>query len=179
MIWFTADTHFNHDNILRYCNRPFDTVEEMDEKIISNWNSIVSEDDTIYHLGDFCFGNTNKYLSRLRGNIIRLKGSHDKDIQQPYMIVIEPEGLKDEYGNQRTIVLCHYALRVWEKSHYASYHLFGHSHGKLPPMGLSFDVGIDSNNFFPYSLADIETKMSALKPILDFRKNRKYKNDSI
>jgi calcineurin-like phosphoesterase family protein len=138
MIWFTADTHFNHDNILRYCNRPFDTVEEMDEKIISNWNSIVSEDDTIYHLGDFCFGNTNKYLSRLRGNIIRLKGSHDKDIQQPYMIVIEPEGLKDEYGNQRTIVLCHYALRVWEKSHYASYHLFGHSHGKLPPMGLSF-----------------------------------------
>jgi calcineurin-like phosphoesterase family protein len=60
-------------------------------------------------------------------------------------------------------------MRSWKYSHFASYHLFGHHHGRLEPYGLSFDCGMDTNNFFPYSLDDIERKMKTLKPIVDFR----------
>jgi len=169
-IWFTADSHYGHFNILKYANRPFHSIEEMDNSLINNWNSVVQPEDTVYDLGDFCLGNPAKYIQRLYGNIIRIKGSHDKDIQQPYVIVIKPNGLLDEYGNQRTIVLCHYAMRSWPLSHYASWHLFGHHHGKLEPYGLSFDVGVDCWNYYPISLKQIEEKMKALKPIEDYRK---------
>jgi calcineurin-like phosphoesterase family protein len=169
-IWFTSDTHFNHKNVIKYSNRPFDSIEDMDEILIQNWNKVVHKKDTIYHLGDFCFGNPQKYLDKLNGNIIRIKGSHDPDIKQPYMLVINPNNLLDEYGNKRNVVLCHYAMRSWPKSHYASYSLFGHSHGNLDPYGLSFDVGVDCWNYYPISLEQVEEKMKVLNPIVDFRK---------
>ena len=172
MIFFTADTHFNHTNIIAYSKRPFRSVKEMDEKIIENWNSVVKTEDIVYHLGDFCFGDAQQYLKRLNGKIIRIKGSHDKDIQQPYIIQFYPSELKDEYNNKRQIVLCHYSMRSWDKSHYASWMLFGHHHGGLEPYGLSFDVGVDTNNFYPYSLKDIENKMKTLKPIVDYRNKK-------
>jgi calcineurin-like phosphoesterase family protein len=170
MIYFISDTHFNHTNILEYSNRPFSSIEEMDNKIINNWNNTISQNDTVYHLGDFCIGDPNRYLQKLNGNIIRLKGSHDKNIQQPYILVIAPKNLLDEYGNQRTIVLCHYSMRSWPLSHYASWCLFGHHHNKLEPYGLSFDVGVDCWNYYPISLETVENKMKELKPIVDFRK---------
>jgi calcineurin-like phosphoesterase family protein len=54
-IWFTSDTHFSHNNIIRYCNRPFSNVEEMDEVLINNWNNKVKQNDDVYHLGDIIF----------------------------------------------------------------------------------------------------------------------------
>jgi calcineurin-like phosphoesterase family protein len=169
MLFFTADEHFDHSNIIQLSNRPFSSVEEMNEKLISNWNEVVTAKDTGYIIGDFAFKNPEKHLARLNGKIIRIKGSHDNDIREPYMLSIYP-GLRDEYGNPRTITLCHYSMRSWDRSHYASWHLFGHHHGKLEPYGLSFDVGVDTNNFYPYSLEDVVRKMSTLKPIVDFRK---------
>jgi calcineurin-like phosphoesterase family protein len=168
--WFTADCHFGHTNILKYANRPFSTTFGMDAEIIHRWNSRVGIDDTVYHLGDFCFLNKVYYLSQLRGNIVLLAGSHDVRGGSPDIKIIKPLGLLDEYGNQRTIVLCHYSMRSWPLSHYASWHLFGHHHGKLEPYGLSFDVGVDAHDFYPWSLAEIEEKMATLKPIVDFRK---------
>lgn len=63
------------------------------------------------------------------------------------MRIINSYGLNDEYGNSRYITLCHYSMRSWNKSHYASWCLFGHHHGSLEPYGLSFDVGVDCWNF--------------------------------
>jgi calcineurin-like phosphoesterase family protein len=184
MIYFTADLHLGHKNIIRFCDRPFQSVMEMDETIIDNWNSKISGDDTVYVDGDFAYNSTMEYSSELNGLICLIPGSHDKFKSSDYLIdnvhiirdhiyQIPDSGLKDEYGNDRLIVLCHYSMRSWNKSHYASYHLFGHHHGRLSPYGLSFDVGVDTNNFFPYSLDDIEKKMKTLKPIIDYRKGEK------
>jgi len=80
-IFLIADTHFDHKNIIEYCNRPFDSVEEMNQAIINNWNSTVSEKDLIFHLGDFAFCNADRrreLADRLKGNIVLIKGNHDK-----------------------------------------------------------------------------------------------------
>lgn len=80
MIYFIADTHFNYRNIIEYCNRPFKDTNEMNEYIIQKWNSVVKENDIVYHLGDVGFGTTEmlkELVSRLNGTKILLRGNHD------------------------------------------------------------------------------------------------------
>lgn len=153
--------NFSHKNIIKYCNRPFKSKEEMDETMVKNWNSVVSSGDTVYHLGDFSFYNstikTNQMLLRLNGKIIFCQGNHDKDINQifprlPQIIILRHEG--------RRLILCHYAMRVWDNSHRNSWHLYGHSHGTLPSIGKSHDVGVDSNKFTPISFDQLKDIMS-------------------
>ena len=162
-IFFTSDLHLDHKNIIRLSKRPFSSVEEMNEEIIRRHNTIVGENDTVYDLGDRYFGNPKKYDGRFNGKLIRIKGSHDHDIKEPRMIVLNLE-------NDISITLCHYAMRSWERSHYATWHLFGHHHGALEPYGLSFDIGVDCWDFYPVSLEMVARKMATLKPIVDYRK---------
>ena len=169
-IYFTSDLHFGHKNIIHLSNRPFDSIEQMNEELIKRFNSKVKPGDTVYDLGDFSFKNPKEYLEQLNGNIIRIKGSHDHDIKEPRMLVIKPDEVVDEYGDPVVITLCHYAMRSWEKSHYGSWALFGHHHGMLEPYGLSFDVGVDCWNYYPVSLDEVAEKMLTLEPIVDFRK---------
>ena len=80
MFWFTADQHFGHKKIIEYCQRPFASVEEMDEVLIANHNDVVCDGDIVIHGGDFAFGNKDRALGfadRLSGNHIFLRGSHD------------------------------------------------------------------------------------------------------
>jgi calcineurin-like phosphoesterase family protein len=72
-----SDTHFGHRNIIRYCNRPFHSVEEMNEILIHNWNSVVDPQDTVYHLGDFGLGDMTALRGRLQGQIHLIEGNHD------------------------------------------------------------------------------------------------------
>jgi len=174
-IYFTSDTHFGHANIIRYCNRPFTSLEAMDQALIEAINERVGPEDTLYHLGDFSFraGDPDRYRAALRcKNIVLILGNHDprtkdgrpkekfaalfKDVRDLMRIEVEHEGV------ERTIVLCHYALRVWEKSHHGAWHLFGHSHGSLADdlSALSCDVGVDANAFRPLSVDDIAAKMT-------------------
>ncbi len=171
-LYFTSDLHLGHKNIIQYSNRPFTSVEEMDAELIARYNSKVKPGDTVYDLGDFSFKKPNEYLVQLNSQPIRIKGSHDHDLKEnvsPRMLVISPKDLVDEYGNQIHITLCHYPMRSWEMSHYASWHLYGHHHGTLEPYGLSFDVGVDCWDYYPISLAQVAEKMATLKPIVDFR----------
>ncbi len=158
-IFFTSDTHLGHANIIKYCKRPFDSVELMDEAIISNWNNTVKNNDTVYHLGDFCFGSAERYLDRLNGTIMMVRGNHDKAIldvyghqAMPYKRIVSING--------QYIVLSHFAMRVWDKSHFNSWHLYGHSHGALPSCGKSFDVGVDAWNYYPISFEQVKRQMS-------------------
>lgn len=81
MRFFTSDTHFGHANIIKYCNRPFNDVDHMNEVIISNWNSVVSPDDEVFHLGDVALGPWEKWdsiLTRLNGFKTLVVGNHDR-----------------------------------------------------------------------------------------------------
>ncbi len=82
MIYLISDTHFNHKNIIGYENRPFDSVEEMNQQLIANWNKMISNKDTIYHLGDFASGNYDEVKTiadQLNGYKILIKGNHDRN----------------------------------------------------------------------------------------------------
>ena len=84
MVYFTADYHLNHFNIIRYCKRPFTTIEEMDETLIKNHNNTVKPEDTVFFVGDFAFGKITELLPKFNGRFIFLKGNHDKKIGLPY-----------------------------------------------------------------------------------------------
>lgn len=160
--WFTSDTHFGHANIIKYSKRPFSDVNEMVEMLIKNWNETVSPGDTVFHLGDFSFNDANKYLPRLNGYIILIHGNHDNDKTKkntgfgntyPFLEI--------ELGND-TIVLSHYAMRVWNKCHKGALHFFGHSHGQMPGNSLSCDVGVDCWNYKPVNLEQIKKRLNTL-----------------
>ncbi len=88
-VFFTSDTHFNHANIIKFCNRPFKNVDEMNEALITNWNKVVSADDYVFHLGDFCLGGSaewTKALDCLNGKIFLILGNHDlKNLKQGFI----------------------------------------------------------------------------------------------
>ena len=117
--FFTSDTHFNHANIIKFCNRPFKDVEQMNEVIIANWNSVIGKDDTVFHLGDFCLGGATewtKILDRLNGKIYLIMGNHDlKNIRQGFISRFEHVAMqmRIEIGKKR-IYLCHYPFLCFE-----------------------------------------------------------------
>jgi len=162
MIYFTADTHFSHRNIIKYCNRPFSSIEEHDEVIITNWNSVVRKNDIVYHLGDFAFGDVQKHLRRLNGNIHLILGSHDKNTKNCKHLFASYNQLLNTKIEGINITLSHCSMRIWHKSHYNAFSLYGHSHGMLEPWGKSFDCGVDTNNFYPYSWEQVKDKMNTL-----------------
>jgi calcineurin-like phosphoesterase family protein len=165
-VFFISDTHFQHSNIIKYCNRPFETVVDMDSTMIENWNSVVGEDDIVFHLGDFCFGSKKSWkylLDRLNGKKYLAVGNHDKnippdkfiDIQHRFNIRIigDPEMTSD---GQR-ITVDHYPMFSWYQSHRGAFQLYGHVHGGLSNKGMNeskltpnqLDVGVDVHNFTP------------------------------
>jgi calcineurin-like phosphoesterase family protein len=181
MIYFTADTHFNHTNIIKYCNRPFKSVEEMNETIINNWNKKVNDTDIVYHLGDFSWGNPVPFLEKINGKIFIIPGNHDYRYYNFFKKLYENDhyifdSIKVLNNHMECIVMSHCCQRVWHKSHYNSWHLFAHSHGELEPEGKSMDVGVDTNNFELYSYDDIIETMKTKPDNFNFIKKEKTTN---
>jgi len=170
-IWFTGDHHFGHTNILRHSKRPFASVEEMNETLVARWNSVVGPQDVVYHLGDIFWmpsSEARKLRSRLNGRICLVRGNHDRAaesiktcfewVKDYYELKVEDQ---DAAGGKQLVVLCHYAMRVWNRSHYGSWHLFGHSHGTLLdiPGSLAIDIGVDCHDFTPVSYERVKAIM--------------------
>ena len=175
MIYITSDTHFGH--LLSAKLRGFSSLEEMDKYIIDRWNKTVGRKDEVYHLGDFAFGNhevVRKYRNKLNGKIHLVMGNHCHqnrihNIKGLFSSISDIKVIK--YKKQK-FILCHYAMRVWASSHYNSCQLFGHSHGKLPPIGKQYDVGMDNNNFTPISLDQIIKIMEKQPDNINFYENK-------
>lgn len=172
MLYFTSDSHWGHANIIKYCKRPFNTVEEMNEGLIKAWNSVVGTSDTVYHLGDFAFGKCTpeeaaNIASRLNGDIHLVRGNHEEIatqyIPQRFLSIQDYLEIKHE---KQLIVMCHYAFRTWRHDLRGAWHLYGHSHGELPGYGKSLDVGVDSIGLKPWSFDQIKVYMRA-RPIGD------------
>ncbi|MDU1890082.1 MAG: metallophosphoesterase family protein [Dysgonomonas sp.] len=183
-IWFTSDTHFGHKNIIKFSERPFVDVDEMNETMIQRWNEVVGENDIVYHLGDFAFltaGKLRQIISRLNGKICLIKGNHDESvsscsecfewIKDYYELIVDDE---EAYRCKRLIVLLHYPLREWNGSHHGTWHLYGHVHGETEDdeKSLSFDVGVDCHNFYPLSYQDVKDIMSKKKWAPPFNSDR-------
>lgn len=154
-IWFTSDQHFGHANIIKYCARPFDSVHEMNAVITERHNALVKPKDQVYHLGDFAFANHARYLARLNGQHHLILGNHDRPGRLQDAPFLSQNSTLLLRSTPVLLWLSHYAHRVWPQSHYGTIHLYGHSHGKLPGVGRSMDVGVDTTNFRPYNLDEI------------------------
>lgn len=167
---YTADLHLGHHGILRHCadTRPFDTVEAMDAEIIRRINERVGRDDLLYVIGDFALSGDAEYVRHLfqemHGRKVIVLGNHDLDSKGRVSKIIRdlPWDIPPVHALETTdegchIYLHHYGCRVWPRHRKGAYHLFGHSHGDLPPLGRSRDVGIDcpDMHFAPATFAEI------------------------
>jgi calcineurin-like phosphoesterase family protein len=146
-IWFTADLHFGHRNIIKYCRRPWSNVEEMDEALITNWNTVVKPDDEVWNLGDVAHCCTPSYaqycLQQLNGKHHLVLGNHDDSISKTIFASVNGGYQEIEVDDQK-MVLCHYAMREWHHALRGVWHLYGHTHAALRPFGKSVDVGVDN-----------------------------------
>lgn len=179
MIWFTSDQHYFHRNIIKYTNRPYSSVEEMNEALIKAHNSVVSIDDTVWFLGDFGFAGKKELglvLNRLNGRKNIVYGNHDKGLKGLEGHFETCSNYKEISYSKQKICLFHYAARVWNGSHNGSWFLFGHSHGTLPSWGRSVDVGVDNqeitDEYRPVSFDELKKFMDKKEiKIVDHHKN--------
>jgi calcineurin-like phosphoesterase family protein len=169
MIYFTSDEHFDHSNIIKFCNRPFSDRFQMRDKLIENHNSVVTQDDTVFHCGDMFWKTikekeANEILAQLHGKHVYIRGNHEEVIDRYASVRFWFSGIYETYNlkveGYPNIWLSHYAHRVWNGSHRGSYHLYGHTHAVLPEDGtLSFDTGVDAQNFYPISLTEVHERL--------------------
>lgn len=168
MIWFSSDHHINHRNILHFQNRPFSTIEEMDIKLISNINEKIQTNDEFWIIGDFTFKHPDEYLKQIKcKNIYLVKGNHDSKQVKHSKIYKGIFDYKEIKYKEQFIIMFHYPIYSWNKKRYGSWHLYGHVHGKpLEGMnGKHLDIGVDTNNFYPYSFDDISKIMESRNEI--------------
>lgn len=192
--FFTGDWHLFHKNIIKHAKRPFADTGEMGRVIQDNINAVVTERDWLYILGDIAFGRPEWLAHWLDGlrckNLCVIWGNHDVTAKR--LALAQPrrfywtERLNEIKIDGTELTLCHYAMRVWNKSHYGTYQLYGHSHGRLPddPHARSIDVGVDCHGFKPISLDQIHAIMAKKqwKPVDHHRgtavERTDYDNDS-
>lgn len=159
MKFFISDTHFDHEKLVKLCKYPFANVEEYNETVIRNWNKVVTPADTVYHLGDFGFHkDLLRIITRLNGSLILICGNHDrnniKNIMHRFSVVKDLH--ETHVGEARhPVVMCHYPMQSWNRSHYGAFHLHGHCHGSMQPYGRRMDVGCMLHGWAPVS----ETKV--------------------
>ena len=173
--WFTSDLHLGHANIIKYCNRPFANVQEMDEALIENWNARIKPADLVYVLGDFALVPPQevapRYVSRLHGTKQLIYGNHDrflKDKRREFGFAWVGPYKEIKVSNQ-LIVMCHYPFMTWRSSHRGSWSLHGHSHGSLARdmTCRRLDVGVDPNGYKPLSYEEVAQEMAKVvfKPV--------------
>ena len=163
-IFFTADLHFGHKNIITMTKRKFGSIEEHDDFIINNINSVVGVGDYLYILGDLGFHKNFMellgHLSRINcKNIHIIKGNHDNlnDLIQLKRdhVIADVKEMKTVQKGRYHIFCCHYPMREWPGFYRGYYHAHGHCHATLKPYEKSMDVGVDNTDFIPIEFDDL------------------------
>lgn len=165
-IWFTADPHYHHGNIIDYCSRPFSSADEMDATMIRMWNARVKPLDTVYLLGDVTFGGkkvVRELFRQLNGWIRVVPGGHDhnwnkkKEVYYSASATVDilPDLCTVKVAPKTNVVLCHYPLESWDGAYYDVPHFHAHSHGNSRFVVNRVDVGVDCWGFAPASLEQL------------------------
>ena len=170
-LFFTSDTHFGHRNIIKYCQRPFSCIEEMDDALIANWNRVVGKDDIIFHLGDFAMGGSaewSRLLQKLNGKIYLILGNHDLKTIGAGFSRLEGVAMQMLINVKGQIIyLNHYPFLCYGGAYRNTWQLYGHVHtchanrGLDVPrlkmlMPIQYDVGVDNNNYRPVSFEQVK-----------------------
>jgi calcineurin-like phosphoesterase family protein len=185
-IFVTSDLHFSHSNILKYCPRPYEHKEHMDQTLIEMFQEKVGDEDYVYHLGDFMFGHPKlkdffNIFEKLPGNWHFILGNHDKHTLEKWKPTLvkhprikEIEFYKRLIYDNAMFILFHYEMKTWEQKEWRTrpiqkckykngvYHLFGHSHSK-PDRKYevdTMDVGIDATNYQLLTIDEIFQKIN-------------------
>jgi len=170
MIYFISDTHFGHKGSLTWPDgnaRKFKDVYEMNQVMVNNWNSVVTEEDIVYHLGDFAYktsASTIRHIfSSLKGTIIFIKGNHDgmtlkTNKKHPRFNSVH-DILELEY-NGKLFILCHYPIESWKNKNKASIHLHGHTHGNSTNVHNRLDVSVEVFDYKPISIEEVLIKLN-------------------
>ena len=171
-IFYTADLHLGHENVIAYSNRPFSNAAEMLECIILNWNSVVSADDDVYIIGDMFFKINSKeqleILRRLKGRKHLILGNHDRDfnsnIRNEFAEITDYLKLDD---NGSRVVLSHYPILEWDGYFRGAYHVYGHIHNNFDTPAYqiiknnpehfrnAFNAGVDVTGYTPRTLNEL------------------------
>jgi len=178
-IFFTADLHIGHRNIIKYCNRPFVDANEMDAELVRLWNAKVQPGDDVYIVGDVALKDPEyvaSVLNKMNGNKHLIAGNHDKGLRKNKRFKACFNWIKEHYTVKvpdedaphqglRHVFLFHYACRTWYGKGYGVWHIYGHSHGNLPDLEneFSFDVGVDNHGFAPLSYEEVKAIMAKKK----------------
>lgn len=182
-VWFTADTHFGHGNIIKYCVRPFKGVEDMEKVLVKRWNERVKNGDTVIFLGDFMFkrgkgvgqsegsmNDFNHYKDQLNGDIVFIRGNHDNNNTVDTKI----ENLVLQFG--KSLIFCTHNPSDYNWDY--PINLIGHIHThwkisrNVTDRGRDVflvNVGVDVWNFYPVKIEEILRLIEKFK-----RDNCKY-----
>lgn len=171
-LWFYADPHFGHDNIRRFCNRPWATIAEHDAALITRYRELVAPGDTVIMLGDFAFRDHNRYLAQLPGDKTFVFGNHDKmpmDVLRNFTKVVgahRAPGVLDLSVGGYKITASHFPMMSWNSSHHGAWHVHGHCHGRLPEpkWALRCDIGVDVWDYYPVNFELVRRKLEARLP---------------
>ena len=168
MIYYIADLHLGHANVIKHDDRPFNSVEEMDNYLIDSWNSRVTDKDTVYIVGDFCYRSSNTpdyYLKQLKGHKILISGNHDHHLLKNKVACSyfdDIQSIKVVNDNKRNIVLCHYPLAEWNGFFRDSYHIYGHIHNNknqayqfMKQFDNALNAGCMLNNYMPVTFDEL------------------------
>lgn len=137
MKYYIADTHFGHKNVLRFDNRPFTDVDEMDRVLIENWNSVVRDEDDVYIIGDLIYRTDKEptwYLEQLKGKKHLIVGNHDEKLIKDKSFrsyFVEIRDMLAVFDDDKKLFLCHYPMAEWPSYFRGSYHLYAHIHNNI------------------------------------------------
>ena len=168
-IFYIADTHLGHGNILRLNNRPFYNVFEMNDTIIKNWNNRVRPEDDIYIIGDFSYKSKESgagIVQKLNGRKHLIIGNHDKhNLKDPNFrkCFVEIRDMVDIMDNGRRVIMCHYPIIEWDGYFRGSYLVYGHIHNNttnnaykcMKNLENALNAGVDINQFMPVTLDEL------------------------
>lgn len=161
-IWVTSDTHFGHDNIIKYCNRPYKNSKEMDESILDNWNSVVKDGDIVYHLGDVYFNleEPSSFLGKLKGRKRLILGNHDNGKDQNLQKVFQKVSMWrmfPEFGLLLTHVPVHEStLDRGLTEHIGKMsNVHGHIHNNQSPSPFHVNVSVEMTNYTPVNIEEL------------------------